>query len=137
MSRMTDTKMLISWAWPASGAPGIVARVGTASAATARTRSTAIERTAGASNRCVPWRRPPRRNASPSTSRELARIEPMSAVWTTTTRPGLEAEDRDEQLGQVAQGRLEDARRARSEPMAELVRALADDAGQAGQGDGD
>ena len=49
---------------------------------------------------------------------------------------GLEAEDRDEQLGQVAERRLEDARRARAEPVAELVRALADEAGQAGQRDG-
>ena len=49
--------------------------------------------------------------------------------------PRLQAEDRDEELGQVAQRRLEDAGRARAEAVAELIRALADEAGQAGQGD--
>ena len=39
------------------------------------------------------------------------RIEPTRAARTTFTRPGLEGEDADEQLGQVAQRRLEDARR--------------------------
>ena len=48
---------------------------------------------------------------------------------------GLEAEDRDEQLRQVAERGLEDAGLARPEPMAELVRARTDDPGQPGQGD--
>ena len=51
----------------------------------------AIVRTDGAWNRCVPCRNPPTRNASPRTSRVLARIEPISADWTTTTSPAWSA----------------------------------------------
>ena len=51
----------------------------------------AIVRTDGAWNRCVPCRSPPTRSASPRTSRVLARIEPISAVWTTTTSPAWSA----------------------------------------------
>ena len=42
-------------------------------------------------NLCDPWRRPPARKASPSTSSVLARIEPMSAERTTSTRPACRA----------------------------------------------
>ena len=48
---------------------------------------------------------------------------------------GAQAEDPDEQLGQVAQGRLQDAGQPGPEALAELLGALAHESGQAGQGD--
>ena len=47
---------------------------------------------------------------------------------------GPQGEDRDEELGQVAERRLEDARRRRPESLAELVGALPDQHRQAGEG---
>ena len=73
------------------GPPGEVEIVGIASEATASTSTIAMLRTGAASNVSVPCRRPPARKASPSTSRLLPRIEPMSAVWTRTTRPSRSA----------------------------------------------
>ena len=67
-------------------------------AATASTSSVDIVRCRAAEKR---WTRGGARRAKkarPSTSRLFARIEPTSAVWTTTTRPGLEGEQADEQL---------------------------------------
>ena len=46
-----------------------------------------MERIGRAPNRCVPCFNPPTTNAMPRTSRLLARIDPMSANWTTTTNP--------------------------------------------------
>ena len=68
-----------------------------------------------------------------STSRLLPRIEPISAVWVSTTRPVAQGEDRDEQLGQVAQRRLEHARRPGPEVAAQVVGALADEPGEPGE----
>src|SRR5258705_7821587 len=50
------------------------------------------------------------------------------------TRP--QGEDRDEQLGQVAERRLEDAGRRRPESLAELVGPLPDQHRQGGEGNG-
>ena len=113
------------------GRTGAVARVGIASAATARTSSDGRSSgPAGAEASGSPCRRPPRKNARPRTRRLLARIDPMSAVWTTTTRPAWRAKIEMNSSGQVAEGRLEDAGRAGPEPMPELVRPASDDAGQ-------
>ena len=92
---------LSSWAWPASGAPGAVARVGIASAATASTSRTAIVRTGAAPKRWTPWRMPPAKNARPRTSRLLARIDPTSAVWTTTTSPAWSAKNEMNSSGRL------------------------------------
>ena len=85
---------------------------------------------------CVPCLSPPTRNASPSTSSRLARIEPMSAAWTTADQSRLEGEQGDEQLGQVAQRRLQHAGRARAEPVAELLDRPPDERRQQGHRDG-
>jgi hypothetical protein len=87
MRRTIETTTESSAAWPASGAPTSVASVGMTSAPTARRRSVAIERLARAPNVCVPNLRPPTRKAAPRTRRLLARMDPMSANWTTTTSP--------------------------------------------------
>ena len=47
-----------------------------------------------------------------------------------------QGEDRDEQLGEIAERRLEDASRPRSEPLTELVSPLADEHRKRGQRDG-
>ena len=41
--------------------------------------------------RCVPWRKPPTKKASPNTSRLFPRIEPTSAAWITVISPSRRA----------------------------------------------
>ncbi len=83
---------MLNWpSWPAAGVCNAAVRVGTASAATASSVSVAIIRGWRESKCCTPWRAPPTTNASPSTSRLLARIEPIRAVCTTVTRPARSA----------------------------------------------
>ena len=90
-SRITETNTEISTAWPRSGPLGAVETVGIAIAATASTSTTAMVRTGAASNTWRPLRRPPAKNARPSTSRLLPRIEPISDVCVRTTRPSCRA----------------------------------------------
>ena len=58
---------------------------------------------------------------SPSTSSALAKIEPIREVWATTTSPEPEREHDDEELGQVAEGRLHEARDGRAKPEPDLL----------------
>ena len=61
------------------------------------------------------------------------RIEPTSEAWTTVTSPAWSAKMADEELGQVADRRLDDAGRGRAQVVAELVGRLADQVGDAGE----
>ncbi len=47
--------------------------------------------------------------ARPRTRSTLARIEPMSAAWTTPDQTRPEREDPEEELGEVPESRLDDA----------------------------
>ena len=127
---------LRSIAWPASGSPGIVARVGIASAATAQQ-----EQRGAASGR---RRRVERLRAVPQPADQEREAEheqgvgqdrPDQGGLDDDDQPGLQGEDRDEQLREVAERRLEDARRGRPEALAELVRPLPDQRCERGQGD--
>ena len=62
----------------------------------------------------------------------IARIEPISDVCTTVTRPAC-SEDADEEFRQVANRRLDYARRRRAKVIAELVGSLADHVGDTRQ----
>ena len=94
---------------------------GIAIAVTESSISTTMVRARSEPSCWVPCLRPPTRNASPSTSSRLARIEPTKRGPHHVHQPGLEREDADEQLGEVAQRRLQHAGRARPEPVAELL----------------
>ena len=78
----------------------------------------------------VPCLRPPTRNARPSTSSRLARIEPTSAARTTSTSPARSAKMQMNSSGQVAERGLQHAGRAGAQPVAELLDAAADQRGQ-------
>jgi hypothetical protein len=65
--------------------------VGSTSAATASVSRVAIMRGVRLSKCRTPWRAPPTRTDRPSTSSALPRIEPISAVCTTVTRPAWSA----------------------------------------------
>ena len=116
-------------AWNACASDGIaiVAAASSARVETIRARSEL--------NCCVPFFSPPTTKAIPSTSTLLARIEPTSAACTTVDEPVVQGEESDEELGQVAERRLHDARAARAEPRAELLGRVADEPGQRGQRD--
>ncbi len=81
-------------------------------------------------------RRAPTTITSPSTSRALAKIEPMIAVWATTSLALLQREDHDEQLGQVAERRLEHPGDAGAEALAELLGRERDHPGEPRQREG-
>ena len=87
------------------------------------------------SNRCGPCRSPPTTNAIPSTSTLFARIEPTSAACTTSTSPRAEREDRDEELGQVAERGLDHTGAAGAEPGPELLRRRADETSEGSERD--
>ena len=78
----------------------------------------------------VPCLRPPTRNARPSTSSRLARIEPDQRGLDHVDQPGPQREDADEQLRQVAERRLQDAGGAGAELVAQLLHRAADQRGQ-------
>jgi hypothetical protein len=75
----------------------------------ARTRSAALETAILALKVWTPFRNPPTRTAAPITSSRLPMIEPVSEAWTTSIRPRWRGEERDDQLGDVAERRVEDA----------------------------
>ena len=113
--------------WPGSGWPARRRPAGAASRSSGRP---------GAWKVWVPCRSPPMRNARPSTSRLLARIEPISAVWTTTTRPACRAKIEMNSSGRLPRADWRMPGRRRPEALAELVGPLPDQRGQGGQGDG-
>ena len=98
----------------ATGSPSSRRRARRASRRCARARSRS------AACRCLS---PPTTNAIPSTSTLFARIEPTSAAWTTFDEPVVQREERDEELGQVAERRLDDARRRRSRAARRAARS--------------
>ena len=58
-------------------------------------------------------------------------IEPVSDALTTSIRPACESEERDDQLGDVAERRVEDAADLRPGDRAEPLGRQADDPGEA------
>ena len=118
-----------------AGAWNACASDGVAIVAAARSASVDTIRVRSELNRCTPFFRPPTKKAIPSTSTLFARIEPTRADCTTVTSPLLQREEGDEQLGQVAERRLDDAGPARAEPRAELLGPAADEPGERGQRD--
>ena len=85
----------------AAGVCSHAASVGTASAATASIVSVTVIRGASLAKRWVPFLSPPTSSASPSTSSELARIEPTSAACTTCTSPARSAKMQTNSSGRL------------------------------------
>ena len=92
-------------------------------------KSVAVSRGSRFEKRMTPSceRRAPTTITRPSTSSALASTEPTIAVCATIELALLQREDHDEQLGQVAERRLQQARHARPEALAELLRGERDD----------
>ena len=90
------------------------ASVGRIIAATASMRSVAIIRGVWPPKRSTPCLQPPARKARPRTRSAFERIEPIERGLDDGDEPGLEREDADEELGQVADRRLDDAGRGRA-----------------------
>ena len=76
---------------PAAGVCSPEVSVGIINAATASNVRLAIIRGACAVKCCVPFRRPPTKNASPSTNKLFPRIEPTIADCTTSISPARKA----------------------------------------------
>ena len=72
-------------------------------------------------------------NAIPSTRTLFARIEPDERRLDDVDEPSPQREDRDEELGQIAEGGLDDARTPGPEPGTELLCRSADKAGKSGE----
>ena len=104
-----------------------------ASAPTASTRMIAIVRTGAASNTWRPFLRPPSRKRQAKHEQAVAEDRADQRGLGQHDEAIAQGEDRDEQLGQVAQRRLEHARRPRAEVTAEVIRALADEPRDPGQ----
>ena len=114
-SRTIDTNTEISTAWPRSGPPGAVETVGIASAATARTSSDRDRPDRGASNTWRPLLQAAGEEGEAQHEQAVAQDRADQRRLREDHEALLQGEDRDEQLGQVAQRRLEDAGRARPE----------------------
>src|SRR5437763_5008340 len=69
--------------------------------ATASSISDVVTRARSPSKRCTPLRSPPTRNARPSTSRMLPRIEPITAASTTFGNPALNAKMQTNSSGRL------------------------------------
>src|SRR2546421_2234598 len=87
MSRITALPILKASSCLDAGVCKKYTRVGKMSADTDSSASVAIMRGTSEAKRCVPWRKPPTKKASPSTSRLFPRIEPTSAAWITAISP--------------------------------------------------
>ena len=85
-----------------------------------------MSRGSSGSKRWVPWRRPPATNAQPSTSTALAEDRADQGGLHHGGQAVAQGEQPDEQLGQVAERRLQQSRRARTEPFAHLLDGLPD-----------
>ena len=81
--------------------------------------------------------REPAMITSPSTSSALANRLPRMLVCATTTSPAFEREDHHEQLGQVAERRLQHAGQPWADVVAQRVRPERDEPRQPGQRDRD
>ena len=90
-SRTTETIIENDTSCSEAGACTSCAIDGIAMAVTDRTISTRMVRTWAEPSFCDPCLSPPTRNANPSTSSRLARMEPISAARTTSTSPALSA----------------------------------------------
>ena len=112
--------------WRGSGSPVPRRRAGATSRASGP---------AGAWNVCVPWRSPPMRNARPSTSSVLARIDPIRAVWTTTTRPACSAKIEMNSSGRLPRADWRMPVVAGPKRSTELVGPLPDQRGEGRQRD--
>ena len=83
----------------------------------------------------IPWRSPPTRTLAPRTSSRLPMIEPGDRGLDDVDEAGLEGEERDDQLGDVAERRVEDAADLGPGHRAEALRGETDDPGEAEDGD--
>ena len=131
-----SVKTLSSWAWPASGAPGCGREGRDRQRRRRRARAAiAIVRTGAAAEALDAVAQAAGEERQAEDEQAVGEDRPDERGLDDDDQPGLEREERDEQLGQVAEGRLEDAGLARAEPVAELVGARADDPGEPGEGD--
>ena len=112
------------------------AKIAGTNGATASRSSVAIVRDRWRWNDCVPCRSPPTRNAQAEHQQQCwPRIEPISAVCTTTTRPACSAKNEMNSSGMLPKVAIEDARRSRtgSADRARRWRALPDQQSEARQ----
>ena len=93
--------------------------------------SAAFEPAIAGAERLQAVAQPAGQHAAPSTSSRLPMIEPVIDALTTVDQAGLEREERDDQLGDVAEGRVEDPADLGPGERAEPLRREADDPGQA------
>ena len=96
-------------------------------AARAATRSTTAIRWL---NVCVPCRNPPIEHARPEHEQQVADDRAGQRRLDDLDQPGLQREERDDQLGDVAERRVEDAADLRAGQRAESLGREADDPGQ-------
>ena len=84
-----------------AGACNSFASVGIISAATASIISVAIIFGGSDVKNCLPFLSPPKKSASPKTSSELPRIEPISAAFTTSVSPARSAKMQTNSSGRL------------------------------------
>ena len=111
---MIETNTEISTAWPLSGPPGAVEIVGIASARTAGTRMIAIVRRRGIEH-LAPVLQAAQQEREAQYKQAVAEDRADQRGLGQDDETVAQGEDRDEQLGQVAQRRLEHARRPGAE----------------------
>ena len=73
---------------------------------------------------------------SPSTSRALAKIEPIKEVCATTKSAIAKSEEHDEELGQVTEGRLQEAGDGWPEAHPDLLGRQGDHPGKSSESEG-
>ena len=95
----------------------------------------AYSRFAAAEKRSVPWRRPPASEREAEHEQRVAEDRADERRRDDLDEARLEREDREEQLGQVAERRLDDAGRGRAQAMGQPLGGLADRDRAAGEGD--
>ena len=88
------------------------------------------------SNVMLPLRRPPSRIDAPSTSRMLPTTEPMIEARATSISPSRTVEHHDDQLGEVAEGGVEQRREPRPGGGSRLLGGLAQHVGERHHADG-
>ena len=77
--------------------------------------------------------RPPKRNEKPSTSSRFPTTEPVSEPRTTSKSIAFTAKQRDDQLGRVAEGRVQEAADAWPRVLGRMLGRLADQPGERDQ----
>ena len=113
------------WNACASDGIAIVAAASTVSVETIRARSE--------SNCCTPFFRPADDERDPEHEHAVREDRADERGLDDVDEPLVEREQGDEELGQVAERRLDDARAAGAEPGAELLGRGADEPGEAGE----